>query len=142
MAITHINAVIKNPVIPGKSMTRRFLVDSGTVYSVMLESDLKKLGIKPADKQGFIMHAELKKGDFVFFGSDMMRDKAVIGDNVGVSLECENDEEIQSVFAKLKDGGEVFMAPEEMFWGGVFGMVTDRYGVEWMLNFQKKPMKK
>jgi uncharacterized glyoxalase superfamily protein PhnB len=29
-----------------------------------------------------------------------------------------------------------------MFWGGVFGVVTDKYGVEWMLNFQKAPVQK
>ena len=96
----------------------------------------------PADKQDFIMHSEFSKGDIVFYGSDMMRDKAVVGDNVGVALNCESEKELNEIFAKLSDGGEVFMAPEEQFWGGVFGMVTDKYGVEWMLNFQKKPMKK
>ena len=107
-----------------------------TVAGSPVEKDM------PVEKHSLIMHSTLVKGNSVIIGSDMMRDKAVIGDNVGVSLECESDEEIQSVFAKLKDGGEAFMAPEAMFWGGVFGMVTDRYGVEWMLNFQKKPMKK
>jgi PhnB protein len=95
-----------------------------------------------ADKHDLIMHSTLSKGSWVLIGSDMMRDKAVIGDNVGVSLDCDSEKEIQDVFGKLSKGGEVFMAPEEQFWGGVFGMVTDKYGVEWMLNFQKKPLKK
>jgi PhnB protein len=94
-----------------------------------------------ADKQNLIMHSTLKKGDWMLIGSDMMRDKAVIGDNVGVSLDCESEEEINRVFKKLAEGGEVFMAPEEAFWGAIFGMVTDKYGVEWMLNFQKTPYK-
>lgn len=91
----------------------------------------------PDDKQHLIMHSELKKGDFVFFGSDMMRDVATIGDNVGMSLNCESEEEIKDLFAKLSAGGEVFMPIEDAFWGALFGMVTDKYGIEWMLNFQK-----
>lgn len=95
-----------------------------------------------ADKLDLIMHSTLTKNNWVLIGSDMMRDKAVVGDNVGVSLECESEEEIKTIFAKLAEGGEVFMAPEDTFWGAVFGMVTDKYGVEWMLNYQKTPMKK
>ncbi len=92
-----------------------------------------------ADKQNLIMHSELKSGQIMFSGSDMMRDKAVMGDNVGMALECPNEKELKDIFAKLSEGGEVFMAPEETFWGAFFGMVTDKYGVEWMLNFQKNP---
>ena len=96
----------------------------------------------PADKQDLVMHSTLTKGDWVLIGSDMMRDKAAIGDNVGVSLDCESEKEINDVFNKLAQGGDVFMKPEEQFWGAIFAMVTDKYGVEWMLNFQKTPMKK
>ncbi len=92
----------------------------------------------PADKLDLIMHSTLKKDDWVIIGSDMMRDKAIVGDNVGVSFECESEEEIQTVFNKLAEGGEIFMPLEDMFWGATFGVVTDKYGVEWMLNCQKK----
>ena len=92
----------------------------------------------PKNKQDLIMHAELIKGDFVFYGSDMMRDNAVIGDNVGMALNCESEDEIRTHFAKLSKGGEVFLPIEDSFWGALFGMVTDKYGIEWMLNYQKK----
>lgn len=95
----------------------------------------------PAKKRDFIMHSTLTGKDFIFFGSDMMRDKAVIGDNVTVAVDCKSEKELNEHFSKLSEGGDVFMKPEESFWGGVFGMVTDKYGVEWMLNFQKKSMK-
>lgn len=94
-----------------------------------------------SEKQGLIMHSTLKKGDFMFIGSDMMRDRAVVGDNVGMSLDCDSAKELDTIFSKLSKGGDVFMKPEEQFWGGYFGMVTDKYGVEWMLNFQKNPKK-
>lgn len=91
----------------------------------------------PAEKQNFIMHAELKKDDLIFFGSDMMRDMAVVGDNVGMALNCASEEEIRTLFVKLSEGGEIFMPIEDAFWGALFGIVTDKYGVEWMLNYQK-----
>jgi len=94
------------------------------------------------DKLDLIMHSTLKKGDWVLIGSDMMRDKAIIGDNVGVSLECESDKEIKTIFAKLSEGGEVFVPLDEAFWGATFGLVTDKYGVEWMLNYHKDTFKK
>ncbi len=94
----------------------------------------------PADKLDAIMHSTLTKDDWVLIGSDMMQDRAVAGDNVGVSLECESEEEIKTVFEKLSEGGEVFMPLEDQFWGALFGVVTDKYGIEWMLNFQKTKM--
>lgn len=92
----------------------------------------------PEDKQHYIMHSELKSDRVVFNGSDMMRDKAVVGDNIGMMLNCESEEEIKAIFSKLSEGGEVFMPLEDAFWGALFGVVTDKYGIEWMLNWQKK----
>jgi len=82
----------------------------------------------PAEAQEKIMHSTLKKKDLEFFASDMMRDKTVIGDNVALSLNCESEDEIKDLFAKLSQGGEVFMPLEMAFWGGLFGVLTDKYG--------------
>jgi PhnB protein len=91
-----------------------------------------------ADKQNFIMHAELSNGDIKLFGADMMRDVAKVGDNFSLSLNYDNGDEIRTHFAKLSEGGEVFMPLEKQFWGGLFGMVTDKYGIEWMFNYQEE----
>lgn len=95
----------------------------------------------PADKLDLVMHSTLTKGSWTLIGSDMMRDRAIIGDHVGIMLECDSEEELNSAFKMLSEGGEVFMPPELAFWGAVFGVVTDKYGVEWMLNYQKTPAK-
>lgn len=110
------------------------------------ELDFQTVGESPMAKEmpeagDKIMHASLKKGNMTIFGSDMMRDKAVVGDNVALSLNCESEAEVRDLFGKLSKGGEVFMPVEEQFWGGIFGVLTDKYGVEWMLNYQKEPMK-
>ena len=112
------------------------------------EIDLMTVGESPMAKEmppgsgDRIMHAVFKKGDMQILGSDMMRDKAVVGDNVSIMVEFENEKELNTVFDKMAKGGEVFMKPEEMFWGGVFGTLTDKYGIEWSFHFQKKPMKR
>lgn len=90
-----------------------------------------------AGKLDLIMHSTLTTDNWVLVGSDMMMDKAVIGDNVGIMLNCESEEEIKRIFGELSEGGEVFMKLEDAFWGAVFGVVTDKYGVEWMLNYTK-----
>ncbi len=72
----------------------------------------------------------------------MMRDKAVVGDNVVLSINCDSETEIRDLFSKFSRGGEVFMPLEKQFWGGIFGVLTDKYGVEWMFNFQVEEMKK
>jgi PhnB protein len=87
----------------------------------------------PADKQHLIMHAELEQGGIKLFGSDMMRDVAKIGDNFCLSLNYENEADMKEPFEKLSQGGEVFMPLTNEFWG-VFGMLTDKYGIEWMFN--------
>ena len=89
----------------------------------------------PADKQGLIMHSFLQNGPVTISGSDMMRDKLTLGDSMSISLDCSSEEELHSLFDKLEKGGEVFMPAEKQFWGAIFGMVTDKYGVEWMLNY-------
>jgi PhnB protein len=94
-------------------------------------------GMAP-ETHGKIMHADLKSGTLELFGSDMMRDKAVMGDNIAVSINCDKEEEAKTVFAKLSQGGEVFMPLEKAFWGALFGIVTDKYGIEWMINCQTK----
>ena len=88
------------------------------------------------DRQDYIMHSTFKKGDIQFIGMDMMRDVAKVGDNWGMSLECDSEEELNTFFNNLKEGGEVFMEPEKQFWGGIFGVLTDKYGIEWMFNYQ------
>jgi len=55
MALTYLTVKVANPTNPKKSLERRFLVDSGAVYSVVPEKALKKLGIKPDSKRKFIL---------------------------------------------------------------------------------------
>lgn len=115
-------------------------------YKHCLGGDLDFMTVKgspmeakmPPETHNLIMHSTLTNKKLTLMGSDMMRDKATVGDNVSLCLECESEKEIKDLFAKLSEGGKVFMPLEDQFWGALFGVLTDKYGVEWMLNWMKK----
>ncbi len=85
-----------------------------------------------------IMHARLSKGMAVLMASDTMPGiRFVQGNNSSISVDCESGGEVDRFAAALGAGGEVTMAPADMFWGAYFAMVTDKFGMQWMFNFDK-----
>ncbi len=58
--------------------------------------------------------------------------------NIQLSIEVENKEWLQEVWDKLASGGSVTMPLQGMFWGARFGMLTDQFGIKWMLNHELK----
>jgi PhnB protein len=48
-------------------------------------------------------------------------------------------DEQESIFGKLSDGGAVTMPLQDTFWGARFGMLTDKFGINWMLNCEVHP---
>ena len=86
-----------------------------------------------------IMHASLGKDGAAFLmAADMMDPKTFTqGDTITLSANCTSEEEISTLFSKLSAGGKVTMPLSEQFWGATFGMLTDKFGIDWMLNYQK-----
>jgi PhnB protein len=88
-----------------------------------------------------IMHVSLPVGGNVLMGSDSAgghADPVVAGNNFSISYTPASRAEADAVFAKLKDGGKETMPMQETFWGSYFGMATDRFGVQWMINMDAK----
>ena len=85
-----------------------------------------------------IMHARLSKGPMpVLMASDTMPGMPFQqGNNFSVSINCESMPEIERLFAALGEKGKVTMQLQDTFWGAHFGMLTDQFGVNWMLNFE------
>ncbi|MBO2009775.1 VOC family protein [Hymenobacter negativus] len=93
----------------------------------------------PAEAQDKIMHGTLTTTDFIIMGADTgrMGGSYTVGNNVRMSLHFDNDAELEETFARLSDGGQVVDALADMPWGGRFGTLTDRFGINWLFNFQK-----
>jgi PhnB protein len=86
-----------------------------------------------------IMHARLKFGDSLIMFSDMMGEKdADCGNMISLSIECDNIDQLEKAFSKMSGGGKVTMPLQDQFWGARFGMLTDKFGIHWMFNCEKK----
>lgn len=92
----------------------------------------------PPESQENIMEGRLKTAGFELYGSDMMVDKATVGDNISMNVIAASEAELKTCFDKLARGGEIFMKPEKMPWGEVHSMLTDAYGIEWMITYNRE----
>jgi PhnB protein len=92
----------------------------------------------PANTGARIMHARLVLGDQVLMGCDAhpeMPYDGIRGNDVAVQVET--PAEAERLFAALSEGGTVQMPIGETFWSLRFAMLTDRFGVPWMINCEK-----
>ncbi len=100
-------------------------------------STFKEFGASQnASEDNKIMHAELLADNGItFLASDTPnRMEYRPGTNYSMSLSGDNEDEITSYFQKLSAGGKIGMPLEKAAWGDTFGMCTDRFGVNWMVN--------
>ena len=85
-----------------------------------------------------VMHVALPIGNDTLMGSDSpasMMSTFKIGNNISLSLQPDSKEQADELFSKLSEGGVVLMPLADQFWNAYFGMLTDKYGVNWMINY-------
>ena len=96
--------------------------------------------VSAADKNK-IMHVSLPIGQSILMGSDSGGDwapKFVAGNNFSVSVTADSKEEADSLFRALSKDGKITMPLETTFWGDYFGMLTDKFGINWMMSFNEQ----
>lgn len=94
----------------------------------------------PPEIQNNIMHASLTNAGINILASDMLDSgERVKGNFIALTLNCSSEEEINRYFKALSAGGKITQPLKLEFWGAIFGMLIDKYGYEWMLNFDKSP---
>lgn len=89
----------------------------------------------PADADR-LMHAQLEADNgMTLMGSDApSASPTTPGSSITISLSGDDEAELSGYFRKLQEGGTVRMPLEKAQWGDHFGMLTDRFGVAWMVN--------
>lgn len=93
----------------------------------------------PEDFKKKIMYSELEFGDCAFMASDHMPNvNLTVGDNISLSIGTTDIETTESWFNSLAEDGKVTMPLQDTFWGARFGMLTDKYGINWMFNCELK----
>jgi len=94
-----------------------------------------------ADKD-LVMHVALPiLGGFNLMGSDApesMGFKVNAGNNVYINLEPDSKEETDRLFKALSTGGKVEQELQDMFWGAYYGSCRDKFGTQWMFNFDQR----
>jgi PhnB protein len=85
-----------------------------------------------------IMHVALPIGQgTILMGSDRpaAMGPTTPGDNASISISTDSEAEATRVFNGLSAGGQATMPLEKAFWGAYFGMLTDRFGIQWMVSY-------
>lgn len=94
------------------------------------DSPMSNIG--PAEN---IMHATIKVGDStIMMCDDMSPNPSKPGGNVSLAIGVDDPERARSMFERLAEGGSVIMPMEKTYWAEAFGMLTDKFGVRWMMN--------
>lgn len=81
-----------------------------------------------------IMHVRLNVNGAILLGSDAPANFYKTPQGLTVSLGIDKAADAQRIFRELSESGTVIMALQKTFWAAHFGMVTDRFGIPWMVN--------
>lgn len=92
-----------------------------------------------AEDQEKIMHIALPIGQgYVLMGTDALESAGhtvTLGNHISLSIGTSSKEEADHLFNGLSEGGKIDMPIQNTFWNAYFGMFTDKFGIQWMVNY-------
>lgn len=92
----------------------------------------------PASMKDMILHSTLLNGAVFIMGSDMVGPGGFTkGNSIAISINCSSEKEINTLYKRFAEGGKILDPLKTQFWGGMFGVVSDKFGVRWMFNYNK-----
>ncbi len=110
----------------------------GEFSSVSRYNDMPSEEPVPDSEKNKILHMALPISEHVsLMGADtseLYGPKADFGNNVALSINTTDQAEALRIFTGLSAGGTIVMPFEAVFWGGLFGMFVDQFGVHWMVS--------
>jgi PhnB protein len=131
-----------NPYISFKDNTREAMEFYKSVFGGTLRMNTFKefQASQDPSEDNKIMHAELEAGNgmTIMAADTPSRMEYKPGKNISLSLSGDNESELRRYYDKLREGGKVVEPLEKSPWGDTFGMVTDKYGIEWLVNIAVK----
>ena len=99
--------------------------------------DVPDSGMPPED-QDKLMHVSLPIGGNILMGTDavgLQGKDYLAGNNFQLSISVDSKEEAEKIFNGLAAGGDIKMPLQETFWAPAFGMLNDKFGIQWMVNY-------
>lgn len=113
-------------------------VFGGEFVTVQRFKDTPEAGNIPEADRNKLMHIALPIGQNILMGTDAtesMGFKLIEGNNFSLSVSTDSEEETDRIFSKLSQGGQVTMPLDKVFWGSYFGMLKDKFGIQWMVSY-------
>jgi PhnB protein len=86
-----------------------------------------------------VIHVRMKIGDRILMGSDAPPAHYQKPQGFSVSLSAKDPVEAKQLYEALSAGGQITMPLQKTFWSLSFAMLTDRFGIPWMINCQQVP---
>ena len=106
----------------------------GKIDTMMRFADAPSDAAVPAGWREKIMHISMNLAGTRLMGSDAPDERYQKPQGMTVSLQTTDPKDAERVFAALSKGGAVRMPLQQTFFAARFGMVTDRFGIPWMVN--------
>mgnify|MGYP001627158527 CR=1 FL=1 len=99
----------------------------------------------PEEMKNQVMHVSLPiSTETMLMGSDVGNEYASqfkLGNNFSISINTDNRAEADRLFHALAAGGQITMPLADVFWGDYFGMLIDKFGVNWMVSYNEDTFK-
>ncbi|WP_339718994.1 VOC family protein [uncultured Paraglaciecola sp.] len=109
----------------------------GAEVSIQTFADAK-VDDMPQQSKDKVMHGEFKSDGLFFMASDgQVGGDFAMGNNIHLNVQLDSVDEQTVLFEKLSENGSVIMPLQHTFWDARFGMLTDKFGIQWMLNVMK-----
>lgn len=116
-------------------------VFGGEFLTVMKMKDMPEGDKLPRNEQNFVMHIALPIGkDTLLMASDIIPSAGHVlkpGNQNYIMLGADSREEADRLFNGLSKGGKIEMEMADMFWGDYFGSFVDKFGIHWMISYNK-----
>lgn len=122
-----------------------------SVFKTEFINGIKRFGDIPEDASNppiaenvkkMVLHVELPLlGNHVLMATDSPQEMGftlIPGNNMHINLEPASREEAERIFIALSAGGKIDLPLQDTFWGAYYGSFTDKFGINWMVNYQDK----
>ncbi|MDP4086457.1 MAG: glyoxalase/bleomycin resistance/extradiol dioxygenase family protein [Bacillota bacterium] len=91
------------------------------------------------EAKSLVLHTQLNITGSTLMFSDCAPGRPLdIGNNISLTVVSKNMDEIKSYFSQLKEDGNVIMELQETFWSKCYGMLTDKFGINWQLSYENE----
>lgn len=106
----------------------------GKIETMMTHAGTPAEAQTPPEWRDKILHASMSVGGTILMGSDAPPGHFQQPQGFSISLSLKEEAEAERLFQALSENGKISMPIQKTFWATRFGMVTDQFGIPWMID--------